>query len=178
MARPAPGEVTRSALFSPDGRYRYWLTRDWAPDGYRATFIMLNPSIADAGVDDPTIRRCIGFARSWGCTGLTVLNAYALVATDPLALLEALCLGQDPIGPQNDLILESTLALARQRGFKVVAAWGANKAMTAERVRKVVQFAGGRDGLLCLGQNVDGSPKHPVRLAGDTELRRWEPTWT
>ena len=59
------------ALLSPCGCYRYALWRRWEP-GPQVLFIMLNPSTADELTDDPTIRRCIGFARSWGFGSLAV----------------------------------------------------------------------------------------------------------
>lgn len=68
-----PDRLTSSAALSPDGIYRYNLTRTWGA-GPIATFLMLNPSTADADVDDPTIRRCLGFAKSWGCSSLRVAN--------------------------------------------------------------------------------------------------------
>ena len=78
-----------SAIISACGQYRYQLTRE-AHDQFAtrgpALFIMLNPSTADAELDDPTIRRCRGFAKAWDCAGIVVANLYALRATDPAAL--------------------------------------------------------------------------------------------
>src|SRR5262249_14212908 len=97
-------EVRRAAVISDCGRYRYSLTRRWGDAAEpRALFVMLNPSTADAEQDDPTIRRCIGFAKAWGMGSLEVVNLYALRATDPAALLSA----PDPIGPKNDTMITS-----------------------------------------------------------------------
>jgi hypothetical protein len=75
----------RAALFSRDRRFRYRLGRRWG-QGAAVCFVLLNPSTADEVVDDPTIRRCIAFARSLGYGGLEVVNLYAYVATDPAEL--------------------------------------------------------------------------------------------
>jgi hypothetical protein len=74
--------VERSARLSECGTWRYYLARHWAPKGEALAFVMLNPSTADATVDDPTIRRCIGFARRDGYAGLVVVNLFALRSTE------------------------------------------------------------------------------------------------
>ena len=91
---------SRSAELSEDSKYRYWLRRSWkyGGDGQVICFIMLNPSTADALTDDPTIRRCMGFVRSWGGSVLSVRNLFALRATDPAELRTA----SDPVGPKGD----------------------------------------------------------------------------
>ncbi len=86
--------VTKEAVISDCGRYRYRLTRRWG-DGPLLSFIMLNPSTADAEVDDPTIRRCMGFARRDGYGGIVVGNLYAFRTTKPKALFAA----DNPLGP-------------------------------------------------------------------------------
>jgi len=55
-----------STIISPCGKYRYLLERKWGIGLPCVTWIMLNPSTADAEKDDPTIRRCIGFSKAWG----------------------------------------------------------------------------------------------------------------
>jgi hypothetical protein len=162
-----------AARISDCGQYRYTLTRpplqNFASAG-TALFVMLNPSTADASVDDPTIRRCRGFARDWDCNGLVVANLYALRSTDPKALLSH----PDPVGPDNDYWLRS---LARE--FEtVVCAWGANA--KTERVAAVWKiFQGHGDPRLrnvwCLGTTKSGAPKHPLYVRGDQKLIRWEP---
>src|SRR4051812_49823510 len=100
-----------NAVISACGAYRYVLTRQVGGGVRRATFIMLNPSTADASNDDPTIRRCIGFAQRWGCGQLAVLNLFAYRATDPADLKRA----SEPVGPENrewfDKLLTDDLAI-------------------------------------------------------------------
>src|SRR3989449_11540410 len=116
--QPLPPMRT-DACFSRCGTYRYALWRRWAA-GPQVLFVMLNPSTADAQRDDPTIRRCIGFARRWGCGGIEVVNLFALRATDPRRLRYT----RDPVGPEN----VAHLARAAGRASLVGAAWGADPA--------------------------------------------------
>ena len=62
--------VSKNAQFSLCKRYRYSLERSWNGGEGRVLFIGLNPSTADHKKDDPTIRRCVGFAKSWGFNGM------------------------------------------------------------------------------------------------------------
>lgn len=156
------------ALISPCGAYRYYLARPSdveRPDRGTALFVMLNPSTADAHVDDPTIRRCRGFARTWGCNGFTVANLFALRSTDPSVLLQH----ADPVGPQNDLHLRQ---MAAEYG-DVVLAWGANRAarQRAVQVATMMREAGAR--LWCLGTTKSGAPRHPLYVRADQPLVPW-----
>lgn len=106
-----------AAVFSPCGVYRYRLERAIAPQLERVVaFVMLNPSTATEHVDDPTIRRCIGFARSWDAGRLVIGNLFALRATDPRVMKAH----AEPVGPDND---QHLLAIAREAHL-VVCAWG------------------------------------------------------
>ncbi|WP_300643648.1 DUF1643 domain-containing protein [Nocardioides sp.] len=162
----APGMPSSDAALSSCGQYRYRLTRTWRPEQPRATFIMLNPSTADAEHDDPTIRRCMGYARDWGLGGLIVVNLYAYRATDPDDLWKA----ADPVGPDNDAHLRAVLDAAAIAGAPVVAAWGANA--RSERGAEVMQFAGA---VTALGLTKAGQPRHPLYLRKDAQPTRWEP---
>jgi hypothetical protein len=158
-----------AAEISACGLYRYTLHRPCEvrhPERGTALFVMLNPSTADATQDDPTIRRCRGFARTWGCNGLTVVNLYALRSTDPAALWRA----ADPVGPENDYHLRR---IAREYG-DVVCAWGAGA--RPDRVAaflKLMEGAGAR--LWSLGVTKDGSPRHPLYVRADQPLIPWSP---
>ena len=156
-----------TAIISPCGMYRYALTRagdtSFGKRG-KAMFLMLNPSTADATLDDPTIRRCRSFASSWGFNGIAVANLYALRSTDPAALW----LHCDPVGPDNDDHLYE-MAVAHGR---VVCAWGANA--RDDRVAAVVtrlRDAGAQ--LTCLGTTKNGAPRHPLYVRGDQPLMEW-----
>lgn len=158
----------QTAVISDCGNYRYVLTRPSEvarPDRGTALFLMLNPSTADAEVDDPTIRRCRGFAKAWGCNGLTVANLFALRSTDPEALLS----NPDPIGPANDGWLRQ---LASEYG-DVVCAWGAHQMAVGRSivVAQLLRQAGAR--LWCLGTTKQGFPRHPLYVPGDQPLVEW-----
>lgn len=163
---PPGGSDTRGAVLSDDGRYRYTLARELSlfTPGSEGTvlFVMLNPSTADALLDDATIRRCIGFAKRWGFSRLTVGNLYALRATDP----RELALADDPVGPDNDYWLGALAEAAEQ----VVYAWGGN-AMVPNRaadVRRLIE-AIVPSPPVCLGRTRQGDPRHPCRLPNATE---------
>lgn len=164
---PVEWPMERTAVLSDDGTYRYVLSRRWGP-GPGAVFVMLNPSTADATVDDPTIRRCIGFARAWGLKALLVVNLYALRSPDPALLWTA----PDAVGPDNDHWLKRELVLADHIGSPVIAAWGAHA--RADRVRAVMALPGA-DRFQCLARNKDGSPKHPLYQPADTIPTPWRP---
>ena len=146
-----------TACIDETGAYRYKLSRRWNPDKPMVMFIMLNPSTADANVDDPTIRRCIGFAQSWGYGGLWVGNLFALRSPHPKDLLPA----DDPVGSQNDAALNSMA----DRSDLVVAAWSAEAAKFPAREAQVREMFGPR--LYCLATTKGGHPRHPLYLKGD-----------
>src|SRR5262245_2005621 len=88
----------QGAVLSACGKYRYLLRRHFGSSHKIATVIMLNPSTADATMDDNTMRRCMGFARQWGCGRLQVVNLFALRSRDPKAIKQTV----DPVGPANE----------------------------------------------------------------------------
>lgn len=150
---------TSSAAISPCGQYRHWLRRRWSA-GPTCGFIMLNPSTADADADDPTIRRCIGFARREGCGGLLVANLFQLRATDPKELARH----PDPVGPNSDHHL---LDVAGESDGPLIAAWGAHQ-FAADRAAYVSAMFGIH--CVCLGKTRDGHPRHPLYVKGDAPL--------
>jgi len=134
-----------------DGPYRYLLWRRWA-EAASVLFVMLNPSTADAQRDDPTIRRCIGFARAWGFGGVEVVNLFAWRATDPRELRRA----ADPIGPAND----RAITLAAARSHAILAAWGVHGALLDRDRQVTALLAGSR--VRCLAHTGNGAPRHPL----------------
>lgn len=115
---------------------------------------MLNPSTADEVNNDPTIRRCISFAEKHACTDLYVVNLFALRATDPRELKKH----RDPIGEQNDDIIDKMIFRIRAENGFVVAAWGAHP-MAQERGRQLTEKHGP---FVCLGTTKGGAPRHPL----------------
>ena len=151
---------TGSATFSKDRRYRYLLQRCVGASQSRVLFIMLNPSSADEERNDPTIRRCIGFARDWGFGLLEVVNLFALMSTDPKGLLET----EDPVGPDN----EATIQAALQRADRVILAWGNHGSHHKERAAHVTKMALDVSTPHHLGLTKLGFPRHPLLLPRDT----------
>lgn len=156
---------TGSALFSKDRKWRYKLTRRWAPRGFTVAFGMLNPSTAGAEDNDPTITRCVGFARRLGASGLTVINLGARIATDPKELLSA----ADPVGPANVAVLEDVIGSTRE----VVVAWGAFPRKLNGRFEKSLQLFSEVGRFKCLGKTKEGDPRHPLYLPANAELISW-----
>ncbi len=156
--------MIRSAIISSCGTYRYQLLRAWGgPDGDEGmAFIMLNPSTADGETDDPTIRRCIGFAQRERHDGILVANLYALRATDPkVCMAHPLRTG----GAEND----AHLVRVASRCQTIVCAWGANA--EPERARHVLGLLRGNGAsVMCLGMTKDGHPRHPLYLRADVPL--------
>jgi len=142
------------------GPYRYLLTRSWGGDPRELVWIMLNPSVADASADDPTIRRVRSFSQAAGFQGFSVINLFAAIATDPMRM------GPEPVGPDNDRYILDAARLARQ----VVCAWGAlvPPHMKA-RARAVLRMIGPAT-LHCLGTTKAGHPRHPLYVRGNQPL--------
>ncbi len=120
---------------------------------------MLNPSTADAAADDPTIRRCIGFARAWGFGALEVVNLFAYRATRPADLFAA----DDPVGPRNDRFVRA----AARSAAMVVAAWGVHGTRRGRDadVLATLRILGS---VHCLGTTKRGQPRHPLFVRGET----------
>ena len=147
-----------SALFSECRTYRYALWRVWDESLDSIVFIGLNPSTADESHNDPTISRCINFARKWGYGGLCMANLFAYRATQPRIMM----LADDPIGPENDQILFDLVSKAHV----VIAAWGNHGSFMgrSEQISKSIH------NLKCLGINKSGEPSHPLYLNESTNL--------
>ncbi|OHE90058.1 MAG: hypothetical protein A2213_00065, partial [Lysobacterales bacterium RIFOXYA1_FULL_68_6] len=152
----AAGYVDKAAELSPCGLYRYTLRRTWDRSVSAVVFVGLNPSTADAERDDPTLRRCVSFARAWGYGGVVMVNLFAFRATDPKDMKRA----RDPVGVFND----GYISEQAQAAGCVVAVWGAggrhlNRDLA---VMRLLRACGVKP--LCLGTTNDGSPRHPLYL--------------
>lgn len=158
--------IERSAVISDCGQYRYALTRTWDPSLPVLVFCMLNPSKADALRDDPTVGRCISFAKAWGYGGIIVVNLFAWRATDPAELLN------NPYAVGLDMN-EHLIAAVVDRD--VIAAWGASVpkewAHRPPAVLTLMRQVGAR--VHHLGLTKDGHPKHPLYLPSATLPTRW-----
>lgn len=158
--------MRRDAVISPCSQYRYRLSRSWDVGG-TVLWLMLNPSTADANVDDPTIRRCIAFSRTWGYAALYVGNMFALRATDPAELRRH----PDPGGIGNTLHLRE---MAKQSSL-IVAAWGADSLVTPLLARSTLGNLSDCAPIKCLGRTKSGAPRHPLYVAAATELQDYLP---
>ena len=147
--------MERNATLDSTGVYRYSLWRGWSLSNPPIAFVLLNPSQANAYVDDPTLRRCIRFAQDWGYGSLEVVNLFALMSTDPRQLQVA----ADPIGSECDRYLLAAAAKAEQ----IVIAWG-NWGRLHQRDRAVLRLLAPYAPLYCLGKNQTGQPCHPLYL--------------
>lgn len=154
--------LERDAVISDCGKYRYLLRRTWDYDRIRVLFVMLNPSTADAKVDDPTIHSCVRLCRAWGYGSFEVINLFGLRATDPSELSKA----HDVVGPDNDRIA----AVAVERCDVPICAWGAHK-MAESRASEIKNLiTSRRPTVFCLGTTKGGAPKHPLYIKTGTPL--------
>lgn len=150
------------ATLSPCGTYRYTLWRTWAQSVSRLiAYVMLNPSTADGAADDPTIRKCIGFARQLEFDGLWVFNLFAYRSTSPSVLPKD---ADVAIGPDNDRWLRSI----DLRFGMILAAWGA-KGTRGNRDRDVLQMLTQSHSVHCLRKTKEGHPEHPLYIPYSAE---------
>lgn len=157
--------IERAATISPCERYRYMLSRKWAP-GPTVLWVMLNPSSADALKDDPTVLRCISFSRSWGAGRLEIVNLAAWRTSHPDELHDA----ELPIGPDNNATITMAAGLAMSEpGGRIVVAWGSSmrfddlapyffRGRDQEVLKKLQAFGD----VYCLGATKTGAPIHPM----------------
>lgn len=156
---------TNEAVISDNMLYRYQLTRRWDGRLPVALFWMLNPSTADARRNDPTICRCMSFARREGCGGIIVVNWFGWRTSDP-AELPMLA---DPVGHENRWWIQHSI---EQCDGPLIAAWGACR-MVDSRLAELADLIGSRE-LKCLGTTKDGRPRHPLYVRADQALVAWE----
>ena len=168
--------IERKTILSPDRVYRYTLWRTWGGNGdlFRMNsksgsapafvqFIGLNPSTADETADDPTVRRCVGFAKSWGFGAMCMTNLFAYRATYPAKMKSF----QHPIGEVNNSWLETVAGESEL----TICAWGKDGNFLHRGIDVITTLKSAGVKLFHLGLNGDGTPKHPLYLRADTKAR-------
>ena len=150
----------KASQLSPCRTYRYALDRIWDPHLPALLWVLYNPSTADETEDDPTLRRCISFARSWGYGGLCIINLFSLRTPDPSILRGH----SQPKGPDHERCFQEAL----EGHSDVVCAWGLQGGPISSH------FSPGTHRIFHLGLNRDGSPKHPLYLPSSTFLHEWQ----
>ena len=124
-------------------------------------FIGLNPSTAEEEVDDPTVRRCLNYAKNWGYGGFILVNLFAYRTTFPSNLKKV----KYPIGKDNDKYIMTQ----SKKADITVAAWG-NNGNLYSRDMKVLSLV---PNLMCLKVNKSGQPAHPLYLKNDLKLTKF-----
>ena len=153
--------INKTANFSTCRKYRYSLSRIWDKQKKFVLFIGLNPSKADEKVDDPTIRRCSGYAQKWGYGGFIMVNLFAYRTTLPSNLKKVKC----PVGRDNDKYI---VKLSKKADI-TVAAWG-NNGNLYSRDKQILSLV---PNLMCLKINKSGQPAHPLYLKKDLKLTKF-----
>lgn len=158
--------IESSAKLSHCRMYRYHLHRRWANGGTSVLWVMLNPSLADDSIDDPTVRKCVGFSRRWGHGEMAIVNLYAYRTHDPkiLKVVEKTKGRERVVGEENDRYIDAV----GMRSTQIVAAWGAHA--DADRAAEVLRLLNRRGPVQCLGRTSGGQPRHPLMLKYDTPL--------
>lgn len=149
------------AKFSKCRKYRYALWRTWDDTKPLVMIIGLNPSTADETENDPTITRCINFAKSWGYGGVCMANLFAFRATEPNDMKAS----PEPVGLDNDAWL---VKLSKEADI-VVAAWG-NHGSFLKR-SNIVKDA--LSSLYFIKMNKSGEPAHPLYLKSNLKPLPW-----
>jgi hypothetical protein len=159
MPFPAPDDFAGALVRGP---YRYLLWRTWDATGPRLLWILLNPSLADAQTNDPTLRRCCAFSRAWGYGGLQIVNLFAYRTPYPEVLRQV----ADPVGSEND----AYIVTAAQRAAGIILAWG-HHGRSRSRDSAVLALLAQQQipPLRCLGLTRAGCPRHPLYMRIDVK---------
>ena len=149
-------DAIKDTILDKTRKYRYVLSRQWgANDNNFANFVLLNPSTADEGKDDQTIRRCINLTKSWKYDGFYVTNLFAFRTRHPKILKKS----TEPIGEENDKYLKQ---IAKKSKI-VVIAWGTHGNFL-KRDEDVLKLISSIKAPYCLEITKYGHPKHPLTI--------------
>jgi hypothetical protein len=178
------GDISAWAVTDETNQYRYVLGRMWddyffdkddwwdhEPVRPLWVFGMLNPSKARHDIPDPTLTKCIGFARRGGAGGVLIVNMMAYSETKPPLVVQAWKSGKDVVGPHNFAVLQWALSRPAMLGMNI-AAWGIiPPKLRSAAQNSVNQFRCNHS--MCFGRNADGSPRHPLMLSYETPLENF-----
>lgn len=148
------------AIFSLDNKERYFLSREFKKEGRNISFLMLNPSTADAGKLDPTVTRCMEYGKNWGFDRVCIVNIYPIIGSDPMILIKKK--GDREL---NRLFIEYSLKFSE----KIICAWGSHREVNFEKENLSDILFNNNKKLYSLGYNYDGNPKHPLYLKSNLE---------
>jgi hypothetical protein len=162
---PELAAMRGTAMITGCGKYRYQLTREWGEEP-TLLFILLNPSTADAEYNDPTVLKCVRYAKRWGYGRLVIVNLFAYRSTDPAQLLTC----DNPVGLGNDAIIYA----ACEEAAEIVCGWGAHGSYLGRGVFIQRELVARGYKPVCLGLCQNGEPKHPLYLSNDAERVHYE----
>jgi len=157
MALIIKNNIIRNARFSNDKKHRYKLSRHWDLNKPQLLYIMLNPSIGNETIDDPTIRRLVSFTRKFDCGGFFVGNLFTYITPNPKKLDTSIGLTIKNLNVLTNLV---------SKVDKVIYAWG-NYIEEPGELKKFISNP------MCLGKNINGTPKHPLYLPSDSKLLKF-----
>ncbi|MBB6452576.1 hypothetical protein HNQ94_001021 [Salirhabdus euzebyi] len=141
--------------------YRYVLECVWNKQKRKVAFIMLNPSVADYKICDPTLNRCVNFAKAWGYGSMKIVNLFAYITPNPAQLLEV----AEPVGKENDRFIEEVISTSDE----IVYAWGTKNFDLLGR-GTYIQNLLKENNPKCILKSRDGYPRHPLYLQKDLRL--------
>ena len=146
--------ILRKARFSIDKKHRYRLSRHWDLNKPQLLYIMLNPSIGNETIDDPTIRRLLSFTKKFDYGGFFVGNLFTYITPNPKTLDTSIGLTNKNLNVLTNLV---------SKADEVVYAWG-NSIEEPNELKKLISNP------MCFGKNLNGTPKHPLYLPSDSKL--------
>ena len=157
MASIIKNNILRSARFSNDKKHRYKLSRHWDLNKPQILYIMLNPSIGNESIDDPTIRRLLSFTKKFDYGGFFVGNLFTYITPNPKTLDTSIGLTNKNLNVLTNLV---------SKADEVVYAWG-NSIEEPNELKKLISNP------MCFGKNLNGTPKHPLYLPSSSRLESY-----
>ena len=146
--------ILRNARFSNDKKHRYRLSRHWDLNKPEILYIMLNPSIGNESIDDPTIRRLLSFTKKFDYGGFFVGNLFTYITPNPKTLDTSIGITNKNLNVLTNLV---------SKADEVVYAWG-NSIEEPNELKKLISNP------MCFGKNLNGTPKHPLYLPSNSKI--------